>query len=101
MLRLTREVRFAINRAGDEPGRSRAGNSYGGFPALTGVGQFFALQVTVRGELEAASSYLVNIKEIDQIVRERGIAVMRRAVAAGKIGAGTLAEMAGVLRGAW
>jgi 6-pyruvoyltetrahydropterin/6-carboxytetrahydropterin synthase len=70
MLRLTREVRFAINPVPDHQLAHAPTNSYGGYPTLTGLGTYLALQVTLRGEVEARSQYLVNIKQIDQTVRE-------------------------------
>jgi 6-pyruvoyltetrahydropterin/6-carboxytetrahydropterin synthase len=73
MFRLTREVRFAINdRADDQLAGGRATNSYAGFPSLTGLGHWFALQVTLAGELDP-HGYLRNIKEVDQRVRELAI----------------------------
>jgi len=71
MFRLTREVRFAINEAPDLQSRQKPSNSYGGFPSLTGRGQFVRMQVTLEGEPDRESCYLRNIKEIDQVVRER------------------------------
>ena len=70
MFRLTREVRFAINDLPGDQLKHPPSNGYGGYPALTGFGQFFALQVTLEGELDPTSCYLRNIKEIDQRVRE-------------------------------
>src|SRR3954454_24733044 len=71
MFRLTREVRFAINEAPDLQSTQKPSNSYGGFPSLTGRGQFVRMQVTLEGEPDRKSCYLRNIKEIDQLVRER------------------------------
>lgn len=69
MFRLTREVRFAINDLPDEQLSHAPANGFGGYPALSGFGQFFALQVTLEGKLDPKSCYLRNIKEIDQVVR--------------------------------
>jgi len=71
MFRLTREVRFSLN---DTPSQQPAPtNSYGGFPSLTGFGQFVRLQVTLEGKLDPRSSYLRNIKDVDDAVRQRVI----------------------------
>ena len=70
MFRLTREVRFAVNDAPDPQLRDKPANSHGGFPSLTGFGAFLAARVTLQGELNPTSSYLVNIKEVDGLVRE-------------------------------
>lgn len=69
MFRLTRQVRFAINDRPDGQLQGRPTNSYGGYPSLTGGGRFFAVDVTVAGELEPQSQYLMNIKAIDEGVR--------------------------------
>jgi 6-pyruvoyltetrahydropterin/6-carboxytetrahydropterin synthase len=74
MFRLTREVRFAINPTPDAQLAGRPTNSHAGFPSLTGIaGRFLSLQVTLAGELNPASSYLRNIKEIDEVIRRQAI----------------------------
>ncbi len=72
MFRLTREVRFAINApdAGSEP---LGLNAFGGVPALRGIGHYLALQVTLVGDLDPQSGYLRNIKEVDQVVRQKAV----------------------------
>jgi 6-pyruvoyltetrahydropterin/6-carboxytetrahydropterin synthase len=79
MIRLTRETRFTIDPS--NPSRSDVTNSHGGFPSQTGFGNFFALRVTLEGKLQADTGYLRNIKEIDQAVREHGIAVIGQCMA--------------------
>jgi 6-pyruvoyltetrahydropterin/6-carboxytetrahydropterin synthase len=69
MFRLTREVRFAINALPDDQLKHRPTNSYGGFPSVTGFGLYLTAQVTLAGELQPESQYLINIKEIDGLVR--------------------------------
>ena len=73
MFRLTREVRFAVNSAPDEQLSEKPTNSYAGFPSMRGLGPHLTLRVTVSGALDPSSQYLVNIKRIDQLVRERVI----------------------------
>ncbi len=80
MYRLTREVRFAINDRPDAQLSGRPSNGHGGFPSLTGLGHYFALRVTLSGRLDPASQYLRNIKEIDEVVRQRAIAVVANAI---------------------
>jgi 6-pyruvoyltetrahydropterin/6-carboxytetrahydropterin synthase len=80
MFRLTREVRFAINDDGgdeDEQLHRAPSNSYGGYPSLIGYGRFYTLAVTLAGELDPATGYLRNIKEIDDAVRRRIIPAIR------------------------
>jgi 6-pyruvoyltetrahydropterin/6-carboxytetrahydropterin synthase len=71
MFRLTREVRFAVNSQADAQLDGPAINSYGGFPSLTGLGAHYTLRVTMAGDLDPKSQYLINIKEIDDAVRRR------------------------------
>jgi 6-pyruvoyltetrahydropterin/6-carboxytetrahydropterin synthase len=78
MFRLTREVRFAINDLPDDQLQPSPSNSFGGYPSLRGFGQFFTIAVTLEGELDPRSCYLRNIKEIDQIVRTKAIALIDR-----------------------
>jgi 6-pyruvoyltetrahydropterin/6-carboxytetrahydropterin synthase len=80
MFRLTREVRFAVNRDGAATEHDRPTNSHGGYPSLRGFGHWLSLTVTVAGPLEAASSYLVNIKQIDAAVRQHAIPFVSDAV---------------------
>ena len=80
MFRLTREVRFAINDTPDDQIGSKPTNSYAGYPSLTGLGYFFRLQVTLAGELDPRTSYLLNIKQVDEHVRNVGVPLVSRAI---------------------
>lgn len=71
MFRLSREVRFAISPSAPLTMPHRPSNGYGGFPAMTGFGSFYRLVVSLEGELEPDSGYLLNIKNIDKAVRDR------------------------------
>lgn len=77
MVRLTREVRFGIDLAAGNI--SDGGNGFAGRPTLTGLGAFLLLRVTVEGEPNAESGYLLNIKEIDDVVRKRAVPSFREA----------------------
>jgi len=71
MFRLTREVRFAINRDDPDPQwEAPPSNSYGGYPSPTGFNTYLTVRVTLRGELEPHSQYLLNIKQIDEAARQ-------------------------------
>jgi 6-pyruvoyltetrahydropterin/6-carboxytetrahydropterin synthase len=80
MFHLTREVRFALNAGVDTQLSHKPANSYAGFPSLTGFGHFLTLQVTLAGELDPASQYLRNIKDIDDVIRRQGIAIVRESL---------------------
>src|SRR3954447_7688523 len=103
MFRLTREVRFAVNAAPDGQLGGLASNSFGGFPTLTGAGQFFTLQVTLAGELDPDSQYLLNIKDVDRAVRERAVPAIERALRTGRFsgGAAFARDLFDLLRHAW
>ena len=88
VFRLTREVRFTVNHAPDDQLASRPPNSFGGYPALTGAGQYFALQVTLAGELEPRTSYLLNIKQVDEAVRGKVIPFVTELIRANAFGGG-------------
>src|SRR5688572_17016128 len=70
MFRLTREVRFAINLPPDEQRQDEPTNSYAGYPSLGGWGIYCAVRVTLEGELDPASQYVVNIKDVDGLIRD-------------------------------
>lgn len=103
MLRLTRQVRFAVNAIADDQSSHRPTNGHGGYPSLTGLGHFFTLDVTLAGQLDARSQYLRNIKEIDEKIRTRGIPVVERAVRTGTFGSGgrVLLDLHATLADAW
>jgi 6-pyruvoyltetrahydropterin/6-carboxytetrahydropterin synthase len=103
MFRLSRAVRFAINAAPDEQLLGKPSNSYGGFPTLTGLGYWFSLTVSLVGQTEAQTSYLRNIKEIDDVVRRHAVPLVESAIRAGRFGggAGVMAELFELLRNAW
>jgi 6-pyruvoyltetrahydropterin/6-carboxytetrahydropterin synthase len=102
MFRLTREVRFAVNlTAGASAGPPT--NAYAGFPSLNGLGHYFTLAVTVAGDLDTDSSYLLNIKDIDQQVRRRAIPHVEDVVRhrPRSFGAATLPDLFAALNDAW
>lgn len=84
MHRLTRQVRFAVNGAGDPQLSRKPTNGFGGFPSLTGFGPHLSLDVTLSGPIDPLSSYLINIRQIDATVREVAIPAVARAVIEGQ-----------------
>src|SRR2546423_2488810 len=79
MFRLTREVRFAANGHDDRQQQlaGRPTNSYGGFPSLTCFAPWYAVRVTVSGQIDPQAQYLVDIRFIDAVVRDRVISTMQ------------------------
>lgn len=101
MYRLTRQVRFAINAAPDDQlSNGRPSNSFAGFPSLTGLGHFFALDTTLQGPLHPQSQYLLNIKQIDAAVRQRVIPLIELAIRAGA-GGGVIRDAFDVMKSGW
>ena len=80
MFRLTREVRFAVNLPPNNSAQNAPTNTYAGYPSLTGLGRFFALDVTFAGQLDPATNFLQNIKMMDALVRQKCIPLAERAI---------------------
>ena len=67
MIVLERSVRFVVN----PPGLDGLGtNGYAANPPLRRLAPYHELQVTCRGEIDPVIGYLINIKDIDEVVRE-------------------------------
>jgi 6-pyruvoyltetrahydropterin/6-carboxytetrahydropterin synthase len=89
MLTLTREVRCTIPLHGGPagtPANGLAGN------LVDGPGIYLVLQVTLAGDIHPHSSYVENIKTIDDHVRSRAVPAIGRLMAAGRY---TLANAVG------
>jgi 6-pyruvoyltetrahydropterin/6-carboxytetrahydropterin synthase len=84
--KLTREIRFGIDVWNDQVVDTK--NGHAGRPALTGLGHYFEMQVTLLGELDVRSSYLRNIKEIDDQVRKLAVPMIRGAIVEKTFGGG-------------
>lgn len=73
MHKLTRHVRFSINPflPEDESGS----NSFVSKPAGEGLSLFFELSTEVTGEIEPATGFVINVTEIDKLVRDFAVPV--------------------------
>jgi len=78
MFRLTREVRLSVALNGLPPVPTKVQNGHAGYPAMDGPGQFFTVRVTLAGNPDPLSGYVVNIQQIDQIVRRDGLPLLER-----------------------
>lgn len=81
MFKLCREVRFTIDpKAGDVFAviSGHSGN------VCNGAGYYFALQLTVAGNLDPQSQYLVNIRKIDLRVRVEAVPVLGEMIRSGR-----------------
>jgi 6-pyruvoyltetrahydropterin/6-carboxytetrahydropterin synthase len=70
---LTREIRFGLEET-PAPG---AVNGFAGNPALTGIAPFVRLAVVIRGEADAVTGMLVNIQDVDRLLREVAVPRLR------------------------
>jgi 6-pyruvoyltetrahydropterin/6-carboxytetrahydropterin synthase len=80
MLTLSRVVRFAINparpgEAADSPGS----NGYGGSPPMRGLGRYYELVLTCRGQANSVTGYFLDIKVLDRAARSAAIGVIEAA----------------------
>eukprot|EP00752_Nemacystus_decipiens_P014065 g12501.t1 len=80
MLELTRTVRFCLSGDPGDLGTPRD-NTFSSWPTMRGLGRYYELGVTCRGEADAQTGYFINIKAIDQAVRERALPVLIERVA--------------------
>src|SRR5580698_1323489 len=91
MFELTREVRLVVPM-GEEVGASVAVNGHAGYPSLDAFGSFVTVQITLAGEPDPTSGYLVNIKEIDGVVRSVGLDFLYRSTRVERQGCGMFAK---------
>ena len=103
MFRLTREIRFAVNAMPDDQLARPAVNAYAAHPAHTGLAHFFTLSATLSGDLDPASSYLINIKDIDRELRGRAVVAIEDVVRhrPREFGPAAVVELFARLKDAW
>lgn len=78
---LAREIRFSIDRdwasaAHGEDGFARAHpitNSWGGWPSAVGIAPYLVLRIEVAGGPDPVTGYLVNIMELDRLLRNHAL----------------------------
>jgi 6-pyruvoyltetrahydropterin/6-carboxytetrahydropterin synthase len=78
MLDLTRSVRLCINDAPptSPPLAAPADNTFAAYPSPRGLARFYELQVRCRGDVNPATGYFINIKDIDQAVRAAALPII-------------------------
>jgi len=101
MHKLTRQVRFSVNPflAADEMGF----NSYSSKPAGQGLAFFLELSAELTGEPEPDTGFVVNVSDIDSMLRTFAVPVIARRIKS-RCRAGThigFVELAELLRSAW
>jgi 6-pyruvoyltetrahydropterin/6-carboxytetrahydropterin synthase len=102
MFRLNREVRFGIPFS-EERTPTPGTNGHGGIPPLKGAGFFYVLRVTLEGSLMPDTGYLLNIKDIDAIVRRDAVPLTEAWLRRNRFFAGgsLLIAMFDLLKPAW
>ena len=75
MIRLTREVRFSVDRdwAGHVELTQPIANSWAGWPSAVGIVPYLRLRATVAGEPDPITGYLCNITILDNLLRRHAI----------------------------
>ncbi|MCC7145597.1 MAG: 6-carboxytetrahydropterin synthase [Phycisphaeraceae bacterium] len=84
MLELARTVRFCLNDPVPDQSASletEKYNSFSSWPAMAGLGRFYQLTVACRGQADPASGYLLNIRQIDQAVRQNVLPHLQSVIA--------------------
>lgn len=75
MLELSRTVRFCLSGEAQELASPRD-NTFSAWPAMRGLGRYYEIAVTCVGEADAQTGYFINIKEIDQAVRDHALPLL-------------------------
>lgn len=69
MVELRRTVRFCVNPGEQSADSWLPGNGFGGSPPMRGLGRYYELDLSCRGEPNPATGYLINIKDLDTLAR--------------------------------
>jgi 6-pyruvoyltetrahydropterin/6-carboxytetrahydropterin synthase len=80
MHKLGREVRFSVNPFAEVT--SLGHNSFASKPAGEGLAVYLALGVELEGEVEAATGFVVNVMDIDGMVRRHVVSVFSDGISA-------------------
>jgi len=80
MLELSRTVRFCLSGDSGDLEMPRA-NTFSAWPAMRGLGRYYELVVTCRGQADPQTGYFINIKAIDQAVRQRALPMLSDRIA--------------------
>ncbi len=76
MLELSRTVKFCVNAASLRGLDTARHNTFASWPAMRGLGRYYELAVTCEGEADPQTGYFINIKMIDQAVRDHVVPVL-------------------------
>lgn len=73
---LSRTVRFCLMPDGSLAADAPVSNSFAAWPPMRGLGRYYELTVTCRGEPDERTGYFMNIKRIDAAARELALPVI-------------------------
>ena len=79
MYELTRRVRFCVSSSSfdsKEEEVPRPRSAYAGWPTMKGIGTFWEIEVSYRGDVDPQTGYLLNISIIDQAVHNVAIGLL-------------------------
>lgn len=79
MLELSRTVRFCLSADGSLARDAAVSNSFAAWPPMRGLGRYYELVVTCRGQADAVTGYFINIKQIDVAAREAALPLVAAA----------------------
>ncbi len=80
MLELSRTVRCCLSGI-DADFNTPRHNTFSAWPAMRGLGRYYELVVNCRGLADAQTGYFINIKDIDQAVRDHALPILSRQLA--------------------
>ncbi|QNN25272.1 hypothetical protein HED60_24320 [Planctomycetales bacterium ZRK34] len=75
-IQLTRTVRFCLGPDGSLATDTPANNTFAAWPPMRGLGRYYELDVTCTGDADPATGYFMNIKRIDQVVRDAALPIV-------------------------
>ena len=79
MLELSRTIRFCLAQDGSLSGDASRDNTFAAWPPMRGLGRYYELTVTCRGEADPATGYFMNIKRIDEAARAAALPIISAA----------------------
>lgn len=98
---LSRQIRFSVDPFSAEP--KKGYNSYASKPCVEGLGLYLALWVDLESQLNPDTGFVVNVSEIDTIVRQRAIPIFTQEISDAYIRRKTvsLSDLVSMLKCCW
>ena len=84
MLELGRTIRFCLSADGTLATDAPAANTFAAWPPMRGLGRYFELEITCRGQADPGTGYFINIKTIDQAARKAALPLVSDAARTGQ-----------------